>query len=196
MNYLDVVLAVPLIWGIYKGFSKGLIIEVASLLALALGIYGGLKFSGFAADWLTAHGEFNKRYVPLASFAITFAVIVLGVYAFAKLLEKIVNIVSLKLINKLAGAVFGVLKIAVILSVLLLLFDTVDKKLELIPSETKTSSILYRPIKSLAPAILPMLKETNWLEWQNEESQEVIALIPGSSFPSRYSSMAPPPVDT
>jgi len=38
MNYFDIMIAIPLIWGIYKGFKKGFIIEIASFIALGLGI--------------------------------------------------------------------------------------------------------------------------------------------------------------
>lgn len=47
MNYIDIILLLPLLYGAYRGFSRGLIIEVATLLGLLLGVYIAIKFSGY-----------------------------------------------------------------------------------------------------------------------------------------------------
>ena len=45
MNYLDIIIAVPLLYGLIKGFSNGLVKEVTSLLALFIGVYVAINFS-------------------------------------------------------------------------------------------------------------------------------------------------------
>lgn len=52
MNFLDVIIAVPLVYGAYKGFQKGLLFEVAMIIGLILGVYLGFKFSGLVYDLL------------------------------------------------------------------------------------------------------------------------------------------------
>ncbi len=52
MNVLDIILAIPILWLAYKGFTKGLIIEISTLAALVLGIYASLHFSYITADFL------------------------------------------------------------------------------------------------------------------------------------------------
>ena len=47
MNYIDIILAIPLVWAVYRGFTKGFIIEIASLIAMVLGVYGAIHFSYF-----------------------------------------------------------------------------------------------------------------------------------------------------
>ena len=49
MNYLDLIFCIPLIWGFWKGWQKGLIIELSMLAALLLGVWGGIKFSDYMA---------------------------------------------------------------------------------------------------------------------------------------------------
>ena len=75
MNILDLIILIPLAWSAYKGFSKGLIISVASLLALLLGIYGSIRFSDITSGYLIDHFEFSSQYLPIISFAITFILI-------------------------------------------------------------------------------------------------------------------------
>lgn len=161
MNYIDIVLCVPLIWGAYKGFSKGFVIEVASLAALLLGVYGGIKFADFAADFLTGTFSLETKYMPVIAFAVTFIIIVIGVFALAKLLEKFLNVVSLKFINKLAGAAFGLLKIGMILSVILVIIDSVDQRSSILPRKMKKESLLYEPVSRIALTVIPAIKNSD-----------------------------------
>ena len=45
MNYLDIIIVVPLVYGLIKGFSNGLIKEVTALVALLAGVYVAINFS-------------------------------------------------------------------------------------------------------------------------------------------------------
>ena len=44
MNYVDVIILLPLIYGAYKGFTSGLIVEMSTLFALILGVFISLKY--------------------------------------------------------------------------------------------------------------------------------------------------------
>ena len=194
MSYLDIILCIPLCWGLYKGFTKGLIIQLASLIALTLGIYGSIMFSSLAQDMLTSNFQIDNKYVPIIAFAATFLTIIIAVHFLGKLLEKMINMVALGLFNKLLGAAFGLLKVALILSALLFVFEGIDKKLSLLPPGEKAKSFLYIPMSELIPTIAPATQRI--MEWEQVSDQDMIAATPGSVFPSIYSSIAPPPVDT
>ncbi|WP_304131463.1 CvpA family protein, partial [Mesonia mobilis] len=45
MNLVDVVIVIILILGFVRGAMRGLIVELASLVALIAGIYGAIHFS-------------------------------------------------------------------------------------------------------------------------------------------------------
>ncbi|MFA5781976.1 MAG: CvpA family protein [Bacteroidales bacterium] len=153
MNYLDIILAIPLVWAIYRGFTKGLVIEIASLIALILGVYGGIHFSYFISDKLNLSSPFS----PLISFAITFLIIVIVIFLLAKLLEKSINLLALGFLNKLAGAFFGLLKMAFLLSILLLFINKIDLKISIVPEKTRKESLLYPTLSAFAPYIIPKL---------------------------------------
>ena len=53
MNFFDAIILLPLIYGAWKGFQKGLIYEVAMIIGLILGVYLGFKFSGLVFDLLS-----------------------------------------------------------------------------------------------------------------------------------------------
>jgi len=76
----------------------------------------------------------------------------------AKILEKFVNLLALGLFNKLGGVLFGMLKIVFVLSVIILVINKIDKKGMIISEKMQKSSILYKPICKVAPAIIPNLE--------------------------------------
>ena len=179
MNYLDVFIAIPLIWGLYKGLSRGIIKELASLLGLALGTYGALRFSEQFHLPIQENTSIDESFIPIIAFAVTFLIIILTVRVLGLILDKIIKIVTLGLINRVLGGVFGVLKMALITSALLLIVNSIDQQLEIIPKEQKKKALLYQPISEIVPLLLNE-EETNSLmkeaERVWEESKETIPL--------------------
>lgn len=170
MNYLDIILSIPLLWGLYKGLTRGIIKELASLLALIFGIYGTVHFSEQLKPFLQENTSIDESFLPIIAFAATFIVIVLLVRLLGLLLDKIIKMVALGMISRLLGGVFGVLKTAFIISALLLVFNTLDYHLELLPKEEKKKSLLYQPISEIVPLLLPEAEDGNSLI---EEAEKV-----------------------
>lgn len=157
MAIIDIVLGVLILFGLVRGFMKGLFVEIASLLALVLGIYGSIHFSDFAASFLEGRVEWDEKYINLTAFAITFVIIVLAISLAGKALTKLADFAALGVLNKLLGGVFGALKIGLILSVLLIVFNKMNNTLPFVEEEDLKDSVLYEPIKSIAPVIFPSI---------------------------------------
>lgn len=168
MEVIDIVLGALILFGLVRGFMKGLFVEVASLVALVAGVYGAMHFSNFAAEFLQTKTEWNEKTINIVAFAITFVIIVLAIGLAGKALTKLADFAALGIINKLAGGIFGALKIALILSVILNVFDKLNNTITLLDADTKQKSALYKPVKSLVPMIFP-----NILELNNTEETEV-----------------------
>lgn len=169
MNYIDIILVIPIIWFAYQGFKRGLIIELASLLALILGIYAALYFSHYAANFLTNSLGMDTEYLPVISFILTFIVVVVLVHLVGKILEKLINLVALGFLNKTTGALFGILKAAVLLSIIILIINHFNDKF--ISKEKKDGSYLYAPIEGIAPLLWKNLKEFNF---DYDDSEKII----------------------
>ena len=155
MNVFDIILAALLTFGFIRGLIKGLFVEVASLLALILGIYGAIHFSYFTGNVLTAYVSWEERYITIVSFAITFAIIVIVIALLGKMFTKVADFASLGILNKILGGVFGLLKIGLVLSIVLLVFSKLNNTVPFISDDQKESSILYEPVKNLAPMLFP-----------------------------------------
>jgi membrane protein required for colicin V production len=167
MNIIDIIILIPMAWLAYTGFKKGFIIGVASLLALILGIYAALYFSGIVADFLSGSLNVKTDYLPIISFIVTFIGVVILIHFLGKLLEKLINLVALGFLNKLAGAVFGVLKAAIFLSVIILVINHFNAKI--ISEEKRESSFLYNPVSEIAPFLWNKFQD---LEIDDERFQE------------------------
>ena len=117
MHTLDIILLIPLIWGFYKGFKKGFIIEVITFISLVLGVYAGLHFSAIIVPHIS--NRVSAEYISIAAFLLIFIAVVVGLYFIGKLLDKLVDALSLSIVNKLAGGLLGALKYIVLVSVVL-----------------------------------------------------------------------------
>lgn len=162
MNFIDAILIIPLLWAAYKGFRKGLIIEVFSLLALFAGIYGGIHFSDFAADLLRDSFNLKEQYLPALSFALTFIGVIVLVYFLGKMVEKVINMAAMKPLNKIAGAAFSLLKYGLILSIILGFVVPMAKNLDLLKRETIKESLLLEPVQDFALVLIPAIKDSDF----------------------------------
>lgn len=155
MNFIDVLLLVPLIYAAYKGFKHGLIIEVFTLLALFVGLYAGIHFSDFIALKLKDVFGWDSPYAPTICFTLIFLGIGAMVYFAGVMIQRMVRVVNLSPIDKFFGVFFGVLKMLYILSIILVLVESYDEKGNFFPEEKKEGSLLYRPVKAISTTTVP-----------------------------------------
>lgn len=161
MNYLDILLFIPLIIGAWRGFKKGFVIELFTLLALLVGIYAGIHFSDFMSDILSEQVGLTSQYLPAIAFMITFLGVGAMVFFGGKMIEKLIKVVALSPVNKVAGLIFGLLKMLYITSALLVILESIDEKNDFIPEDLKESSLLYKPVKGTALTTIPALKHSS-----------------------------------
>jgi len=157
MNYLDIILAVLLILGVFRGLKNGLFIELASLIGLVAGIYGAIHFSYYAADFLQNRTDWDPDTLNLVAFAITFLIIVIAISILARLLTQVAKLAFLGLVNRLLGALFGLLKTAFIVSVLLMFMNSLSTKNLIIDPEVRQESLIYPYVEPIAPTLLPSI---------------------------------------
>lgn len=159
-SYIDLVIVLPLVWALWKGFNKGFIIEIFSLLALGVGIYGAIHFSDYTADWLRDQFDMQTKFLPAISFAITFLILVVAVHLLGKMVEKAVHFASLKLVNKLFGALFGFLKVGLILSIIIIILSSIDEKMKFLPQDEIKKSLLFEPVYEFGIWLIPAIKDS------------------------------------
>jgi membrane protein required for colicin V production len=165
MNFVDIIIIVPLIYAAWIGFRKGLIIEVFTLLALLVGIYAGIHFSDWTSKVIKDGIDIEGKYLPVVAFTVTFLAVGAMVYFAGKMIERMLKVVNLSPVNKILGLFFGVIKMVYTLSILIILIETYDERGGFIPQDLKEESMFYNPVKVTASATIPAIEESSiWLK--------------------------------
>lgn len=171
MNYLDIIIGIFLLLGLIKGLKNGFFVELASLIALIAGIYGAIHFSYYAVDFLRERVSWSENTINLASFAITFIIIVIIISLAGKILSKIADFAMLGLVNRILGGIFGILKAAFIISVIIMFIAALNDRVSFIDEDVKNESILYQNVEMIAPMMLPnILKEVEEYKQEKEST--------------------------
>jgi len=155
MNALDIILLIPCAWFAFKGFSNGLIKELATLTALILGTWLAVNFSFLLESYFDSSG----KYAGTAAFIVTFLAVIIGIFFLGKLLEKIVTTFIPNIFNKIGGSLFGAFKVIFIFSALFYYLQhreigTFCKETDLVKN-----SLFYEPVSKVAPVVLPKIEE-------------------------------------
>lgn len=155
MNWLDITLLCLAGLGFVKGLFDGVIKQVVSLIALAVGIY----FCGEAAAWLkgfiVATGWFPQEGVTVLSYLAGFLLVVGVVLLVGEIVHRLVDVTPLSLLNHLMGGLFGLMMTSLFLSLLLNVLEYIDRGGVFVSREAKVESRLYYGIKEIVPTIYP-----------------------------------------
>jgi len=171
VNFVDIILGIILLYAIFKGFRNGFFVELASLVSLLLGVYLSIEFSDFTADFIRKNLSFDSEYLEIIAFFVTFVLVVIAVTLLAKVFTKIVDFASFGWINRLFGAVFGLLKMIFILSVSMHFFQKININEVFISKEKTNQSLLYNPIVEISIFVFPIVEQ--WFDKTVEEQEEI-----------------------
>ena len=159
MQTIDIILAICFVPAIIRGISKGFLEQAASLIALFLSVWMAFRFSSLAADWLRPRIEIQDTLLNVIAFVLVLVVVSIATVLLGKLLSKLVKVVMLGWLDKLLGVVFALLCTAVILGVLIVSFDTLNTKFQMVSPERLDSTVLYSSLRSISWFLFPYLKE-------------------------------------
>lgn len=158
MNTLDIVILILFIPGIVRGMSKGFIEQAITLVGIVLSAYLAFKFSGVACNWLKNFLTVSETILNVLGFALVLVGVLLLVMFVAKLVTAAVEKASLGWLNKVLGLAFSIAVSALVIGLLIILFDTVNVKFGLVKSPVLQESLLYGALKDFGYFVFPYLK--------------------------------------
>lgn len=100
---IDIIFAIIMVFAIYRGYTRGLIVALFSLVAAVLGLAAALKLTAITALYVQEHWEMHSRWLPVICFVCLFLGVILLVRLGAGALQKLVELVMLGWLNKLGG---------------------------------------------------------------------------------------------
>ena len=159
MNLLDIILLVLLVPGTIRGISKGLLEQVVTLIGVVLAVYMAYHFSEPVCTWLDQYINVSETALHVVGFIVMLLGVLIIVMCLAKVLTHVADAASLGWLNRALGFVFAIAVSALILSVLIILFDTLNTKFELIKTPILNESVLYGHLRDLGYFVFPYLKK-------------------------------------
>lgn len=148
MNWLDIILIIPIVYGLIMGIRRGFVKEAVMLVAVAMGVFVARIFSSPMAALLQEHFEASPKTAQILSYVVVMAVFVGGMYILAWMLTKILKAMKLGAVNRIFGGLFGLLKWVLIMSVVLYLVTIIDRYVPVKSKPAVQNSMLYKPIES------------------------------------------------
>lgn len=161
VSTVDIFFLICFIPAIIGGLMNGIVRQVSSLLALVLGIWAGWHFSSLVSQGITIFIKNNDSLANIISFAIVFILVLVLVNMIGKGLSKIIKFALLGWLDKILGLIFGMIKYAFVLSVLIYFINSLNNLYSFIPDDFFSDSVLFPILEKIAPSIFPYLKEIN-----------------------------------
>jgi membrane protein required for colicin V production len=158
---IDLVFVALLVMAGIKGFQRGLIIAVFSVVAFIVGLAAAMKLSAVVAGYLQNSVNISAKWLPLAAFFVVLLVVVLLVRWGARLIEKSVQFAMLGWVNRIGGILLYAALYTTILSVLLFYAEKISLLTPQLIAESKTYPLIQpfgpKAINALG-TVLPFFK--------------------------------------
>lgn len=145
-----------------KGYRKGFIIALFSVIAFIVGLAAAIKLSAVVAEMLSKNVSGAGKWLPAFSFLLVFIAVVFIINIGARLIQKTFEMAMLGWVNRIAGIALYVLLYSILLSIFLFY----GVQLHFFNANTIASSQVYPYLQPLGPkvinsfgAIIPLFKD-------------------------------------
>lgn len=170
MQSIDIFIIIPLLYGAYKGYKRGIVIEIISIVAFVGAVVISFKFLAEASNYLGQYLEGSfKKILPYVSFAVVFFPIIFLVNKMGWWLRSATKTTILGNFDTIIGAFVGLLTWAFGIS---LVFWLVGKIGLYDISKLTQDSEVYPIIAPIAPILVnkatETYKQTNFEKWKPE----------------------------
>jgi membrane protein required for colicin V production len=150
---LDSIITISCILAFYRGWKKGIVSAVLSLIGVIVGTILSLSLSHKVAAFLESQHIFNTQYMLPIAFILIFIAVIFIVRFLIKLLESVLKMAMLGWANKLVGAGLYTLFTLFFISALFWLCNTVG----IITPSAKQQSKSYSIVEPIAPKAIDII---------------------------------------
>lgn len=165
--FLDLVYIIIALMAVIKGYRKGIIVGIFSLLAFIIGLIVALKFSTIVAGWLQNYGNVSSTWLPFLAFIIILVGVTLLVRLVAKILHEAVKMLLLGWADKLGGIILFIFIYTLVYSIVLFFATNVH----IISQDMIEYSKTYGWIEPLGHKVIGKIGE--WLPWFKDMFKEL-----------------------
>lgn len=159
MNTLDIIILLCFIPAVLSGIRRGFIEQAVALVSVVLGAWLAFKFSTMVGDWLHPYLDVSETVLHTIAFALILIVVVIILFLIGRMMTGVAKLVMLGWLDRILGIVFSLVKAWLIIGLLVILFDTLNVKFEMVDNSLLESSVLYGPLRDISYMVFPYLKE-------------------------------------
>lgn len=159
MTTIDIVILIVLGAGAIMGFTKGFLKQLAGLLGLVAGLLIAKALYATVAERFFLPLTDSLTVAQGIAFVVIWLAVPLAFLLLATLLTKAMEAVALGWVNRLLGAGLGLLKSALLVSLLICVVEYIDSDNTLLKRTKKQESVLYYPMEKFAGIFLPAARE-------------------------------------
>lgn len=109
MNSLDLGLLIPIAVAVFVGYSKGLVKQVIGFLSIGFGFIACLHLGHSVLAYTMRTQQFHTPYLPLLVYLAVFIAVYVAFRIIGLALDRLLSPTPLSVINRLFGALFGLL---------------------------------------------------------------------------------------
>lgn len=124
------------------------------IVAFVLGIVVGLKLLQWSMDWLADYVDIHESLLPYIAFFVLFVAVVVGINLLGHVVSKALHLTFMGVVDSLLGAVVGLLKWALGVSLLFWVAATMELNS---PGGLLMQSWCYDLLSPLAPSFFSLM---------------------------------------
>lgn len=151
MSIIDIIILAALVWSLYKGYKEGIVLQMGGIVGVFLGVWLAFKFAMSVGGFFGLSGISAK----VIGFIIIIAAVLTLIAICGRLARGLFKFTGLEMVDTIGGALLSMLKMGLVLSILLVSFDAVNRNYTIVSKKNIEKSKLYTPIKRLSDYLFP-----------------------------------------
>lgn len=165
-NWFDIIVLVILVIAFFKGIKKGVIRMLVELSIIVVATIFGGKLASNILPELEKITNLSDQWTSVVSYVIAFAIIAVALTLIGSIIQKLINLVSLTFINRIAGGIISMSISVILISILINIILIIDINKDIFKPDMISKSFFFDRVQSVVPAITPYL--------DNEEIEKII----------------------
>ena len=159
MNIIDIIVGLLLVWAVWCGWRKGIILQVCSIAGLVIAIWLGFKFG----ETVGLMAQIDPKMAAVGGFLIVFVVALILSSIISRMVRKLFRFAGLGLLDRMLGTMLSVAKYTIMIGILLSAFNRLNANYKMVDDKVIRSSVTFRPMMRLSEQVIPVM---DWLKEQ------------------------------
>ncbi len=149
MNIYDLIIFLPLTYGMIRGLFRGFVKELVSLISIVIAFIIAETYSAQLTQYIQSIADIADKTAVIVAYLAVFVGSLIIVLLFSNIIHSILKAIKLIWLNSLFGAALGALKWVILIGIALNVFEAIDSKFHFANQDKKEQSVAYYSIQKI-----------------------------------------------